>query len=637
MAFIYTIVTKETEDSINLKNQVLVEKKEYMEDEARFLLSQTIDWEIEQHLQENHDHDDYGETTSSKITTRTIGLEDLLVDGERTIGCIVNQQALFFEFPDRKIEITPYSYDISRLHKVYVTGYYCLKYYDAGNRFWEWDAKNFTMTLYGKTENLPHYYREQIKSVLVKGVSSLSELPCLKSFSNLEFVRIDCDIAEICEDAFYDCKKLKKVQIPEAVTKIGKYAFSGCESLEEISLPRVEIIEMGAFSRCHNLHAIHGLQNLVQIEKNAFLECLHLKEFFIGKEVSFFSADFLNYCPELVSVKVSEENAKYSSRDGIVYNKEGTCMLFVPCNYPLEELVLSPNIEEIAEKTFAFCKNLKKVIFSNSVQTLGVGAFFGCHALEDLVLPLSLEVIPQKFCYDCSSLNTVLLPETLKRIEKQAFERCSSLKNIVIPKSVVDIGEGTFCFCEGLESVSIFNPNCKIGRRNFEHSKKIILKYPACANFIDTMSHYEHFRYEVFDGVRRKDYRGNVFEGKFDANLTGIGVCRFAKSSYGIRRKYKGEFVKGRMQGEGVFTLSIYGKFEWEYVGQFKDEQFHGDGMIRYKDGTVLKGEFLDGKPWNAEGTFKVNYDKALCESRESVYNGIWKEGKFYESREEKI
>ena len=44
-------------------------------------------------------------------------------------------------------------------------------------------------------------------------------------------------VTGIGEYAFYECKNLKKVTIPETVNVIGHDAFNGCESLEEINIP----------------------------------------------------------------------------------------------------------------------------------------------------------------------------------------------------------------------------------------------------------------------------------------------------------------------------------------------------------------------------------------------------------------
>ena len=44
-------------------------------------------------------------------------------------------------------------------------------------------------------------------------------------------------VTSIGEDAFYDCRKLTSVEIPNSVTSIGDYAFSRCSGLTSVEIP----------------------------------------------------------------------------------------------------------------------------------------------------------------------------------------------------------------------------------------------------------------------------------------------------------------------------------------------------------------------------------------------------------------
>lgn len=57
--------------------------------------------------------------------------------------------------------------------------------------------------------------------------------------------------------AFYNCKALTSVKIPNGVTKIGYEAFRDCEALTTIEIPvSVTNIEEDAFLGCKNLRSI---------------------------------------------------------------------------------------------------------------------------------------------------------------------------------------------------------------------------------------------------------------------------------------------------------------------------------------------------------------------------------------------
>ena len=56
--------------------------------------------------------------------------------------------------------------------------------------------------------------------------------------------------------AFYGCKYLKNIILPEGITRIGKHAFNGC-GIESIKIPKsVTSIDISAFNNCNNLKTI---------------------------------------------------------------------------------------------------------------------------------------------------------------------------------------------------------------------------------------------------------------------------------------------------------------------------------------------------------------------------------------------
>ena len=83
-------------------------------------------------------------------------------------------------------------------------------------------------------------------------------------------------LTEIRNCAFC-CKKLKKVNIPERVTRIGCSAFSHCESLESITIPAsVEEIEDDAFRYCDNMTRVTFQSSTTKIARTAFICCKKL-------------------------------------------------------------------------------------------------------------------------------------------------------------------------------------------------------------------------------------------------------------------------------------------------------------------------------------------------------------------------
>jgi len=233
-----------------------------------------------------------------------------------------------------------------------------------------------------------------IKSVSIpQGVESVG----YKAFygcRRMPAISLPDSIKIIEEAAFSSCKKLKKIEIPDSVEEIGDYAFLWCESLEKAKLPsNLKVVKQGAFARCNSIKQIVLPGSVTEIRKDAFGYCKGLTELTI---------------PDGVSI-----------------------------------------IEEVA---FAGCSGLRQVVFPQSIKRIDQEAFWGCSALEEIEFPEGLSVIQGSAFYGCSGLNHVTLPQSLKWIEEDAFTKCISLKTIQIPQDIDYIASGAFRDCDNLES-----------------------------------------------------------------------------------------------------------------------------------------------------------------------------------------
>lgn len=84
----------------------------------------------------------------------------------------------------------------------------------------------------------------------------------------------DMRVTEIKNGAFAG-STVKKIILPETITKIGQSAFQDCVSLKSINIPEF-VTEIGhdAFSNCRNLKNVTLPQSLTSIYESSFCYCL---------------------------------------------------------------------------------------------------------------------------------------------------------------------------------------------------------------------------------------------------------------------------------------------------------------------------------------------------------------------------
>ena len=85
-------------------------------------------------------------------------------------------------------------------------------------------------------------------------------------------------VTSIGENAFFSCKSLTSITLPNSVKSIGMGSFTYCESLTSITIPdSVKVIANMAFYRCSSLTEITIPNSVKSLGHNAFSNCISLE------------------------------------------------------------------------------------------------------------------------------------------------------------------------------------------------------------------------------------------------------------------------------------------------------------------------------------------------------------------------
>ncbi len=199
--------------------------------------------------------------------------------------------------------------------------------------------------LYGYKGTMP----ENTTITVKEGTLSIAGY-AFDSETNLTGITFADTVGLIGNSAFYRCKGLETVTLPASVKTIESEAFAYCSSLENISLGGVKDIGYGAFRGCSSLTSIYIPASVEEISVSAFAGCSSLAE-----------------------INVDADNKYYSSIDGILYNKEGTEVIYCP-TAKTGVITLGLDVERVADYAFSTSK-ATKIIVENTATEIGEYAF----------------------------------------------------------------------------------------------------------------------------------------------------------------------------------------------------------------------------------------------------------------------
>ena len=284
---------------------------------------------------------------------------------------------------------------------------------------------------------------------------------------------------------YYNYKEsIKTVEIQNEVTSIGNYAFENCKSLTSIEISsNVTIIGDDAFAYCTNLTSIEIPSSVTSIGSSAFLDCTNLTSIEIQSSVTSVGYYAFSECTSLNSINVDKSNQKYSSEDGILFDKDKKELIRYPTGKKEKEYNIPSSVTRIEWAAFSGCTSLTSIEIPSSVTSIGFAAFGSCTNLTRIEIPSSVTRIGSSAFHSCTSLTRIEIQSSVTsiKIEGGAFAYCTSLTNIEIPSGVTSIGNA-FYGCTSLNSINVDKDNQLYSSEDgilFDKVKTKLITYPA--------------------------------------------------------------------------------------------------------------------------------------------------------------
>ena len=331
----------------------------------------------------------------------------------------------------------------------------------------------------------------------------------------------------ICYGAFYYCRNLTNIILPNSVISVGNHAFYGCRSLKYNEYDNGLYIGKNenpyyllVATKNKNITSCNINENTKFIGDYAFYECHDLTSIIIPNGVMAIGDNAFDNCWSLESVTIGESVTSIG--------KNG----FIGCG--IISITIPDSLINIDAFAFAYCSSLQNVDLGQSVKTLGNNAFYACVSLTNIRIPNSVTIIDYDAFEDCyklvevynlSSLNIekgskdngylgyyainiytspdeeskifttndgyifyedgetcyllgyigadkeLILPKDCNgktyEIYQDAFYNNENITSITIPNGVTSIGEYAFYGCKNLISVTIGNSVESIGEYAF--------------------------------------------------------------------------------------------------------------------------------------------------------------------------
>lgn len=259
-----------------------------------------------------------------------------------------------------------------------------------------------------------------VKRIIMPNTITKINKYAFKAYTNLEHVTFSNNLSSIGEDAFSSGSKFKSLILPGSLISIPHRSFAGMSSLEELVISQgTKVIESAAFMNCSKLKKVTLPDGLETIQTSAFKSCVALESITLPS-----------------GLKTIKDNAfAYTGLKSVVVPDSVTTLEFNAFMHSkqLESVHLGKGVTSYPEQGyFSECIKLSSITVSEDNTAL--------KSIDGNLYSKDGETL---LCYaEGKEAKTFVVPSHVKTLAKKSFNYCINLTQIIIPKTVTKICSG---------------------------------------------------------------------------------------------------------------------------------------------------------------------------------------------------
>lgn len=202
------------------------------------------------------------------------------------------------------------------------------------------------------------------------------EYGCFEECKKLQKIHLPDHLQHIESQCFWGCTSLKEIQFPESLQYVGSECFYGCTSLRELYFPE-SMKDIGGISGCTSLKKVYFGEKFEGdvLSEEDYPSDLDKEDYPAYEKEHRLQYLALYGAKVLSSVEISKTNKYFSSKNGLIYDKNMEILYACPRGKKASKLRLPDTVNKICDEAFAYCKNIQAVEIPNEKAKIRSSAF----------------------------------------------------------------------------------------------------------------------------------------------------------------------------------------------------------------------------------------------------------------------